>query len=559
MKHVAKTSFKEEIRKVLVVYALVPVFLCSMGFLLILTLIWNHNLTQSSKKAAAAVSYELQSFVSTYLDGAQQFSCEIDIARFETDAQYAADVTLEMYHFLGEQKVRGECYLLNARGEIIYSTAGGDVGDLSWNILHQMQRSDQQPSVYMYREVSARASSAQLQIGAAAARGKETGGYVIFSISAQRIHEGIINPQLIPVIVTNRFHRVMLGDSFGFQDGMGKLAHSVRDAQGYVRIDSQGYYISRVCTQGDEFVIYVINESDIMFRTILLLSALVGVIVICIVMAIQFSAHVVSVDKTRIVDEIVQAFHNAEQGDLKTYLQISSNDEFTAIGSSYNKMVDSLRNLIERNRKQGQETVLARIKQMESQFHPHFLFNSLESIRFMIRLDPQGADQMIICLSRLLRYSIKNDTENVPLAEEMAYTQDYLQMLLYRFAQRFQCNIDLPDALRFKLVPPLLLQPIIENAVKYGMDGRDRMHMDISAYTVEQILYIEICDDGVGMLQEQLRAVRLSLERAPKEATNIGLYNVHQRIRLMYGEPYGLEIDSVYGEGTRVRLCLPLE
>jgi sensor histidine kinase YesM len=207
---------------------------------------------------------------------------------------------------------------------------------------------------------------------------------------------------------------------------------------------------------------------------------------------------------------------------------------------------------------QEHETAIARIKQLESQLNPHFLFNTMENVRFMIRLDPKVADKMIVGLSNLLRYSIKDDnTKSVTLGVEIEHTRDYLTLLHYRFGERFYYEINVQDQLENALIPRLLFQPIVENSVVHGLEGKEEIHVAISVSRADQVLLIDINDDGAGMSDETLDQLRSSLQSNEYETYHIGICNVHQRIRLLYGDSYGLHINSELGKGTSIQIRLP--
>ena len=275
-----------------------------------------------------------------------------------------------------------------------------------------------------------------------------------------------------------------------------------------------------------------------------------------IALSVVASANRIAGSKTKIIDEITSACRQAQAGNLMTRLHISSHDEFKVIGDAYNSMLDSIRELMEHSVELAQETAVARIKQLESQFHPHFLFNTLENVRFLIRLDPKAADEMMVDLSKLLRYSI-SISEQVTLEEDMDYTRRYMHLLKTRFEDRLQGTIDLPEELKGARIMRLITQPIIENAVKYCIDQADILRVDVRAEREGDDLLLIVRDSGQGIGEEMLATLRERMAQ-PKPGAwgHIGILNVHERIRLVYGEDYGVSIASS-GEGTTVTLRLP--
>ena len=285
---------------------------------------------------------------------------------------------------------------------------------------------------------------------------------------------------------------------------------------------------------------------------------MVLVFFIALTALILVSTDRVADQKTRIIDEIAAACHQVQQGDLTTELSISSHDEFQIISQAYNSMLKSMRELIRRSVDLGHETAVSKIKQLESQFHPHFLFNTLENIRFMIRIDPKAADKAMVALSSLLRYSIQSGGMMIPLCEDLNYIRSYMRILEMRFGDRLSYRIDVPAELEDFPVPKLIVQPIIENAAVYGMKRSDHLFISLSACLDGSSVVLRVTDNGPGIEPEMLRQLKACLTDVHAErGDHFGIMNVHERIRLIYGDQYGISIESQVGKGTTVLLHFP--
>ncbi len=147
------------------------------------------------------------------------------------------------------------------------------------------------------------------------------------------------------------------------------------------------------------------------------------------------------------IDEIATACDLVSHGNLNAELTISSHDEFQIIAQAYNTMLENVRSPMEKSVKLGRDTAVAQIRQMESQFNPHFLFNTLENIRFMVRLDPNAADAAMVQLAQLMRYSIKQEGMTVSLKEDLRYIESYMSILKMRFGSRLSYETRIPDEL----------------------------------------------------------------------------------------------------------------
>ncbi|MDO5423765.1 MAG: sensor histidine kinase [Eubacteriales bacterium] len=261
--------------------------------------------------------------------------------------------------------------------------------------------------------------------------------------------------------------------------------------------------------------------------------------------------------RTQDFDTILEAMKKAREGDLDSFLRLDPDNEFLEIGEAYNGMIRSLKSQMEKNRKMSELVAVSQMRQLESQFKPHFLFNTLENIRYMYKIDPAGAEQMILSLSNLLRYSQENGESQVPLKKDLVYLENYLSILKYRYGRRLVYEVDVTEEARSCLIPRLMVQPLIENAVKYGFGNKENLRIELKAYCHEGKLVMICRDDGTGMSAGTLAEVTASLEQEENRSGHLGLYNIHRRIYLLYGAPYGVEIRSQEDHGTTVVVSFP--
>jgi two-component system, LytTR family, sensor kinase len=200
---------------------------------------------------------------------------------------------------------------------------------------------------------------------------------------------------------------------------------------------------------------------------------------------------------------------------------------------------------------QGRLLLEARLDALQRQINPHFLFNTLNSITSLVRVHPELAREMIVKLGNILRVLLKDRDAFVPLSEELAFTDDYLDIEVVRFGEKLKVVKQIGPETVDAMVPGMLLQPLIENSIKHGLEPR------ISGGTVtlrsridDGLLVIEVEDDGVGM-----HAERPELSRA---GTGIGMRNVRDRMQVQYGSRASMEINSRPGRGTKVTLRMPV-
>jgi len=206
---------------------------------------------------------------------------------------------------------------------------------------------------------------------------------------------------------------------------------------------------------------------------------------------------------------------------------------------------------IEMNLQQNQQHLLkARMDALTSQINPHFLFNTLNTVSSLIRFDPDMARGVVLKLSNILRRLLRKHDTFVPLREELDFIDDYLDIEVIRFGRdKLQIFKDIDEATLEVFVPSMLLQPIIENAIKHGLAPRlEGGEIHLRTRHRDGRLTIQIDDNGMGMSPERLREAY---------GGGIGISNVHERLRLLYGDQFDMDIRSQPGEGTQIRIEIP--
>lgn len=261
-----------------------------------------------------------------------------------------------------------------------------------------------------------------------------------------------------------------------------------------------------------------------------------------------------------------EAMIRIQNGELDTRVDIHTNDELGIIAEGLNQMTAKLQDHI------GQ-VYIAKIKQrdaeleaLKTQIQPHYLYNTLDVIRMtaVTNDDPLTAE-MLDSLSGQLKYLIGTNRDLVPLKAEIDSIRNYFKLIRIRFDNRFDLEVDIADELMGFQVPQLIIQPIVENAVKHGLRPKPGAgRVAIYAKRQQDFLEVVVMDNGVGMSETQLRSVRALLtggqpgKRNDANWESIGLKNVYDRIRLLFGPDYGFEIDGYEGIGTIVKYRLPV-
>ena len=240
------------------------------------------------------------------------------------------------------------------------------------------------------------------------------------------------------------------------------------------------------------------------------------------------------------------------QQDPAHRIELHTDDEFEEVSQQINKMLEIITELNSRNTELIQLNARIEMQQLMAQMNPHFLYNTLEIIRSFLSFDPDTSEQLIVSLTEILRYSVDASRQEVRLAEDMEYINKYLNIQRCRFGDRFHCEINLSEACDQCLVPKLLIQPLIENSIKYGFRKKMDICIRVEGHVEHGILCIRVSDDGLGMDEEEAKTLQQRLLTFDNSARSIGLRNLSRRLYLKYGSRSGLQIRNTPGVGFAV-------
>ena len=254
-----------------------------------------------------------------------------------------------------------------------------------------------------------------------------------------------------------------------------------------------------------------------------------------------------------LVDEMRRFEQDAAQF---VYQPVSGTDEINVLSGSFEHMVVRIQNLMAEVKSEEETLRKTELKALQAQINPHFLYNTLDSIQWMCEVGrTDEAVQMVSALARLFRISISRGADLIPIRRELEHAESYLIIQKFRYKDQFSYRFDVDESVLDCLCSKITLQPIIENAILHGFgelveDGE----IVISAKADGADVVLTVTDNGIGMDEAQCHAI---LSHDQSEPGGIGIKNVADRIRIYFGAPYGLSIESEPDRGTRVTIRLP--
>jgi two-component system sensor histidine kinase YesM len=266
-----------------------------------------------------------------------------------------------------------------------------------------------------------------------------------------------------------------------------------------------------------------------------------------------------SIRYTEPMMKMMSVIKKVEQGDLTVRTEVKSNDEVGQLGSSLNNMIGEMQVLIDKLIKEEQEKKKVELEALHAQINPHFLYNTLNTIKWMAKIQGNNSvSKAITALVKLLRISTNLDREMITLQEEIDYVKNYIVIQKLRFNRAINISYNIDDKYMKLTVPKLILQPIVENSIIHGMEAEeDNLNIVIDGFVKEEKLIIEISDDGPG-IEDEIMKVILKDSSDRNKFSKVGLNNVNQRIKLYCGGEFGLKIETEYGKGTKVIVVLPV-
>lgn len=253
-----------------------------------------------------------------------------------------------------------------------------------------------------------------------------------------------------------------------------------------------------------------------------------------------------------------------ENGNLGVQIDVAPRNELGDVIQHFNRMSRSLYEMDEENHRAGQALRVHEMRALRAQLNPHFIFNTLNMFKWMaIMHHADDLKECVVALAEILYPAFKESSEPITLKAEINCLEKYILILTHRFGNQVNLDISLPPELENAPVPRLIMQPIVENCIHHGRYADDRvLSIRVKAREENGVLSVSISDDGQGMPAETLALIQASLRQEELiddgESGHIGLMNVHRRIALQYGRQYGVTVSSQVGEGTTVRIRLPL-
>ncbi|SDZ31376.1 two-component system, sensor histidine kinase YesM [Evansella caseinilytica] len=344
-----------------------------------------------------------------------------------------------------------------------------------------------------------------------------------------------------------------------FKEGMEEM-------NGYqlVKADGERFFVTYSKANHTNWTYMIITPYSSLFQAITFAKRAVTIIYAVMFLFIIFLAMRFIGGVTSPIESLNRKMEQVQSGELKDFGDYAEDvpfslDEAGQMHHNFKRMMEQIDYLISENYKKQLVIKDAEFKTLQAQVNPHFLYNTLESINWAAKVGGhRQISSMAESLGYILRSSINMKEALIPLEEELRIVNNYITIQAYRFEERLAFSVDIPPEILANKVPKFILQPLVENAIHYGLQQKlGTCTITVTGKAAGSQLVITVTDDGPGMEGNFVR--KLTEGEYQSRGTGIGIKNIHERVKILFGEQYGLRVESERNKGTKVQITLPYE
>lgn len=543
--------YEDRIKKQFIFYMFISLIMISIGFLFYEVISEQYFNSNKINESFKSLETHLTQSMNTYQDSVNQL-VELDL---DTQTNGSNVSIYQVYYQLMSRTSINGTMMIYQEDSLVFTSNQAlshlrSTHEVSQRLLTQIPESTliQTYPAYLYDQVTFKN---YLVIGSKY-KSQDHLYTILFYLNPEDLNALLQSRSVDQIVLIDRFDNVIATTNLDLQNSLRKFTPKSPNLPIIERLD---YQINTHYEPSSQItVVTLTSHHNTVFKYQLFLLANIVFLVVGYLIISRLSKRI-SRDNVASINLLVEMIDSIKEGHLVLEQSIDTNDEFQFLGEQIQIMAQTLDLLIKDNNQLIDLNMQAKIKQLESQFNPHFLFNTLENIRFMILTEPKEASLMILNLTKLLRYSSDKKAKDVSIKEDMMMIQDYLSIIKCRFEQRFTYQLNIESQSLDCIIPKLLFQPLIENSVKYGMIHQQNLHIIITV-TATDHLEIVVEDNGGGMPQLLINRLERDLKHQ-SQSVHQGLYLVKKRIELLYGLSSSLSLVNT-NDGLKVTIMIPI-
>lgn len=557
-----KHLYRDELKKVLIIHSISYLIASVLLVYIFLQVYSERTVRRNNHQVNQVVSTAVMEELVAYEEAIEELQADPVFVTYMIEGTGQSEVYKKLYDLINERTIKSMFYFVDPHGRTLltnnYVDSPYNSSDIFYQGLFKLLNTRSDEVIILNNKVQIDLTKRTLlSIGKKITLGETTLGYLVFDILESDLNKVVYLADGEILVLTDQYNNVVVATNALLADEIGKFILA-RHEDDEVVFDDQRYYIKKNRLDKGRLNLYTLSELGFVRQ---ILTSSIGFIIVTFllltIVAIKLADYSAR-QKTASIRNLIAAIGEVQKGNLKAFVPLGQTDEFKLIGEQFNEMLVDLSRLMTRNSELVDRTRMSEIKQLESQFNPHFIFNTLESLRYMVHIDQNKASEIIVNFASILRYSIDYEYQQITLNEDLDYLNSYLLIQKYRYNKRLLYEFDVAEAAKKCTVPKLIMQPVIENCINHGYKSKIMLNILISIHIEGEDLVAVITDDGDGIPAEELEKIKARLVSEGKQHGHLGLNNVHRRLVLMYGEPYGMTIESQADEGTKVTIRMPV-
>lgn len=551
-------GFERDIRLKFIITAIIPVLLLLFLFTCFMWISSRIMVRKKTAEAGERTAKKVQEMDAWYRAECLFMAENPDTLSFLKTGTGREKVFEKYYESVKGQDVRFQMVLVDMDKNIVLRTSTRDGYELDYSFmsLEKLAKQKEKGETRLLSRVQADDELAYYYgYGAVIYENNVPAGYVLYYVSNRQLNGLLEESGAEEVILTNQFDVVIATTAETARSSLNRFAYEAKD--GNLTVNGDQYYMSGTELSEAGLKVYALGSRIYEKYLFQIIPPFVGIVVVFLLAVMHYLSKDMSRRVTEPIRKLMEAVEKTGKGQFDVSVELNTGDEFELLAEEYNRMVQKINQLIETNQKMAELQRESEFKIIRNQFNPHFIFNVLETLRYMVFVDQKGTEKNILALSKFLRYNIYNQDKFVPLKEDMEHMEDFFALHKARFQERMTYEIFMEPETEAVFVPKFFIQPFAENSIKYGFRCRDRFHVAVTARLKGDRLAVAVKDDGGGMTAEKYEEVCRNLRSEQYPDDHIGLYNSHKVLKMIYGEEYRLCIHNEEGVGLEVCVEIP--
>lgn len=529
--------------------SVVPIVLCGFCMIFLFQAMTFNTYEATVKSETKEISASFQSF----LDGIDKTLSTLSLHQEFLSSSDSESIYNTLYQITNPYRNYATFSIYDQNGNCMYATCQLANRPTYWGILHALNHS----SIDIIKQVDSEDNQIVLNIATKIQNNNDTIGYIVSSIHSQDFTYlfsnqlsndegfGIISKENEPIYINSILETCGIFDKLHYA----WISNSKYDDY------FNDYYITIQNIENTGFKQIVVHPKVLSSSTMNRMYLMVGLLAVLSFIVCIIVAQKTTTSFTQPINQMNQAMKQVQEGKLDTSIPVLRNDEFGVLSQNFNVMTQELSNFLEQKIETQRKLADIQIAMMQAQLNPHFLYNTLDTIKWMAKsAKVEPISQLSQKLARILRTSIVKE-QFITIGEEFQICSDYGEIQNIRFQGKYQFLFDCPKDLLSYKIPKLIIQPLVENAIIHGLRMKETGIIKVFASKNNDAIILSVQDNGIGIDDEMMQFI--NTHQWKQIDGHIGMYNVDSILRLHYGVNSGLHAQRLEEGGTLIQITLP--